>query len=149
MVWHMRHTSPPDRGAWAAYVSAAIEASGLSKAETARQIGTDAGTIFRWLSGKHAPERADVVARFAQATGVDLDEALVAAGLRPNADPVHRPARQDPPIDKDTLYLLRRLADPEVSAEEKAYIRSTIQRAAQLLQEQEEAEQQLRRRAAG
>lgn len=122
----MRHTAASERGTWGTYVAAAIEAAGISKAELARRIETDVGTIFRWLAGKHAPERADVVARFADATGVDLDEALTAAGLRPAADPPKRPARQDPPLDPrarviaENLQIISdRLNDPSITNDER------------------------------
>lgn len=138
---------------WSSYVTAARESANMSRKELAEAVGTVYATVWRWETGKQTPENGEVVARVAKVTGVDLNEALAAAGLRPGVDAPDRPARQDPPMDDDVRYLLRRLADPDVRAEEKRFIRATLQRAARIMQEQEAlaaAEDELdRRRKAG
>lgn len=127
---------------WAAYLAAARERTGLTKAELAKAARVARATVFRWEAGESRPEQAEIVARVAEVLGVDLDEALGAAGLRPDPAVPDRPRRQELPLDKDALYLMRRLADPDVSPEEKQFIRATLQRAARMLQEAEEAERE-------
>lgn len=129
----MRHTTAPDHGTWARYLAAALEQSKLSKAEFARRADVDVGTVFRWLSGRHRPEKADVVARIASAANLDLDEVLAAAGLRPNAEPIDRPARQEPPLDPraqiiaENLQIMSdRLNDPTITNDERLLIEAQL-----------------------
>lgn len=119
------------RDTWATYVQAARERVGMTKTELARRLGVDRATIARWETGANRPEDADMVARFAHLFGLDLDEALAAAGLRPTARPPARPVKE-PALDPDLVLLARRLADPKVSAAEKATIRATLQYLANL-----------------
>src|SRR5690554_4221365 len=106
----LRHTRrPPNRGTllrmrnWASYVTAAREHAGLTRSELGKRIGIAYATVWRWETGKQKPERADVVARVAQATGVNLDEALAAAGLRPADMVPDRPATQTPCAHRPTV----------------------------------------------
>lgn len=91
---HMRNTSSPQRGAWATYARLAREGAMLSKAELARRLGVDRGTVHRWEAGANRPENPDVVQAFAQVLGLDLDEALAAAGLRPGVEAPAEPTRE-------------------------------------------------------
>lgn len=91
---HMRNTSGPSRGNWATYARVARESALLSKAELARRLNVDRGTIHRWETGSNRPESPDMVAAFAQVLGLDLDEALAAAGLRPGAQAPAEPTRE-------------------------------------------------------
>lgn len=90
----MRNTSGPARGNWATYARAARESSLLTKAELARRLSVDRGTIHRWEAGANRPESPDMVAAFAQVLGLDLDEALAAAGLRPGTPAPAEPTRE-------------------------------------------------------
>lgn len=131
-MWRMRQSTSPARSTWGTYISKAIDAAGISKAELARRVGTDAGTVFRWLSGKHVPERADVVARVADVLGLDLEEALAAAGMRPDAQPPAEPTAQTPPRDPEIAELERRMNDPEISEQEKAAYRALLRYAVEM-----------------
>ena len=91
---HMRNTSGPARGNWATYARVARESGLLSKAELARRLNVDRGTIHRWETGTNRPESPDMVAAFAQVLGLDVDEALAAAGLRPGVEPPAEPTRE-------------------------------------------------------
>lgn len=120
---HVRNVGP---GTWATYVTSTRERIGMTKAELARRLGVDRATIHRWESGANRPEDADLVHHFADLFGLDTDEALTAAGLRPTRKPAARPTKE-PPLDPDLVIILRRLANPDVSAAEKATIRATLQ----------------------
>lgn len=117
---------------WASYVQAAREQAGLSRSELAKKIGTAYATVWRWETDRQRPERAEIVARFASVTGVDLDEALAAAGLRPTAAAPDRPAAQQVPLDPDLAYLQRRLEDPRTTDTERAMIRAALRHLAGL-----------------
>lgn len=88
---HMRSTSDPGRGTWAAYVLAGRTRAGLNKTELGRLIGRDRMTVTRWEDGKHRPDDAELVARVAEVLGLDQDEALAAAGMRPGVHPPSQP----------------------------------------------------------
>lgn len=66
----------------------------MSQSELARKLGVDRVTIYRWETGQQRPESAETVARFARETGVDVDEALAAAGLRPGIQAPAEPTRE-------------------------------------------------------
>lgn len=109
---HMRNTPGPRRGTWAAYILTARERAGLTKSELARRIQKDRATVGRWEDGKNRPEDANLVARVAQELGLDLDEALAAAGLRPGVT-----APENPTMDVDEeIELVRsdRRLDPDM-----------------------------------
>lgn len=131
---HMRNTSGPGRDIWATYVLIARERAGLTKSELGRRIRKDRATVGRWEDGKNRPGDADLVARVAEVLGLDLDEALAAAGLRPGVTPPPTPTmevdeeielvRTDPKLDEDmkrriiTLILERRERDKATALEE-------------------------------
>lgn len=113
---------------WASYVTAAREHAGLTRTQLAHAVDTSYATIWRWETGKQTPERSDVIRRFVEATGVDLDEALTAAGLRPHGDSeVHRPAHQDPPLDARLRLLRDHLADPDTDDDERRLIEAQLE----------------------
>lgn len=66
----------------------------MSQSELARQLQVDRATIYRWETGQQRPESADTVARFARITGIDTDEALAAAGLKPDTEAPAEPTRE-------------------------------------------------------
>lgn len=138
----MRNTSPRRRDTWATLVSTAREAAGLSKVELARRLNVDRATIGRWEQGLTRPEQADVVQRFADLLALDLDECLIAAGLRPAE------LRQAPPreMDPDVLKLMRMLSDPDTPEATKEQIRAMLRVLADLA---EAAPKPPRRRRAG
>ena len=124
----MRNTDGAERGRWATFVATIRRAMSLDKTAFGRRIGVDRGTVHRWESGRFRPKSADDVARFAEGTGVDLHEALAAAGFIPSAP--ERPAR--PPLDPDLAWLAARLQDPTTSATERDLIRATVRHLARL-----------------
>lgn len=110
----------------------------MNKAELARRLGVDRGTIGRWEAGESRPEKAPVVEAFAELFGLNADEALVAAGLRTSTTTPTRSAR-DVPLDPDLKIIMRRLTNPDVSEAEKASIRATLRYLAQVAEQQERA----------
>jgi len=112
-------------------VTAIRQATGISRAELARRLSVDPTTVWRWETGRQKPESPAVPLALAQMFQLDLDEALAAAGLTPNAPPA-RPSPPPPELDPDVKIILQRLADPNVSAEEKTNIRAMLQYLARL-----------------
>lgn len=143
---HVRNTSTPQRGTWAALVATLREAAGMSKVELARRLNVDRATVMRWENGSTRPEQADVVARFAELFATDLDEALMAAGLLPVSRPV---APRHEPTDPDVLKLLRMLADPDVPDPIKEQVRATLKFLADLADSQPPRKAAPRKRSAG
>lgn len=127
---HVRNTRSGERGAWATFVQESRQAFGWSKAELARQLGVDRGTVHRWETGQTRPEDAELVARAADVLDVDQDEALAAAGMRPAAASTTRPSR--PPLDPDLALLMRKLADPSTPEADVAFIKQTLRYLAHL-----------------
>lgn len=117
---------------WAGYVRHAREHARLSRSGLAKAIGTSYATVWRWETGKQTPERATIVVRLAEATGVDVDEALAAAGLRPGHDAPAAPRDQRPPLDPDLALLARRLHDPATPRAEREIIRAALRHLARL-----------------
>lgn len=97
----VRNTSEPQRSTWAPYAKAAR--GRMSQSELARQLQVDRATIYRWETGQQRPESADTVARFAHITGVGLDEALAAAGLRPGVEAPSEPTRE--PDEEEAIIM--------------------------------------------
>lgn len=106
----VRNTSADPRGAWATFAKSAREAAGLSQSEMARRLSTDRTTIWRWENSRQRVESADMVAAFAALTGVDLDEALAAAGLVPNVAPPTEPTRE--PDEERDLIMASQVSPP-------------------------------------
>lgn len=98
----MRNTTGPERRIWAQFAKAAR--GRISQSELARQLGVDRATIYRWETEQQRPESAQTVARFAQITGVDLDEALAAAGLKPDVEALTEPTRE---LDEEEALIMR------------------------------------------
>lgn len=102
----VRNTTGPQRSTWAQFAKAAR--GRISQSELARQLQVDRATIYRWETGQQRPENADTVARFAHITGVDLDEALAAAGLRPGVEAPAEPTREP---DEEEAIIMRAPVD--------------------------------------
>jgi len=66
----------------------------MSQAELARHVRVDRVTIWRWERGLQKPEDSSTVHLVATALGIDLDEALAAAGMRPGVDAPTAPTRE-------------------------------------------------------
>ena len=126
---------------WGTYLATARKAAGLSKVDLARAANVGRATVFRWENGESRPEQAELVTRVAEVLGVELDEALAAAGLRPTAQPPDRPERQEI-TDPDLRLLAEKLTDPRVSVDDKALIKAQIRYLATLADRlgQQEAE---------
>jgi transcriptional regulator with XRE-family HTH domain len=94
----VRNNPAENRVAWATFAKAARESArdgrGMSQSELGRQLKVDRVTVWRWENGQQRPENSSVVARFAEILGVDLDEALAAASLRPDVEPPKQPTRE-------------------------------------------------------
>lgn len=97
----VRNTTEPQRSTWARFAKAAR--GKMSQSELARQLQVDRATIYRWENGQQRPERADTVARFARITGIDVDEALAAAGLKPDVEALAEPT---PMIDEEEALIM-------------------------------------------
>lgn len=89
----MRNNPPRRHGAWSTYAKAAREGAYKTISELARQLNINRTTLYRWETGDQQPHHPAIVIRFAQAVGVDTDEALAAAGLRPGVAPPSEPTR--------------------------------------------------------
>jgi transcriptional regulator with XRE-family HTH domain len=100
---------------WAEYVSRLRAASGLSRAELGRRIGTDESTVWRWETKGQEPKDPEVVERLTALLGQDLDEALGVAGFRPRAELAELPEVYDPEVE-------RILADATLTQTSKEYL---------------------------
>ena len=90
----VRNTSDDRRGTWATFAKAARDGARMSQSELARRLNVERTTVWRWETGKQKPESADMVAAFAAVLGIDTDEALAAAGLRPGTPAPAEPTRE-------------------------------------------------------
>lgn len=104
----------------------AARARGLTDRQIAQATGINQATFYRWQNGEVEPRFAKLQ-QFCVALGLDYTEAL--AALRGDTRQTTTP---EPPMDPDVLRLLRKLADPNVSAETKAHIRATMRYLADL-----------------
>lgn len=104
----------------------AARARGMTDREIAQVTGVRSSTFYRWQNGTTVP-RFPTLEQFCTALGLDYGEAL--ATLRGDTRQATAP---EPPMDPDVLKLLRKLADPNVSAETKAHIRATMRYLADL-----------------
>jgi transcriptional regulator with XRE-family HTH domain len=109
-------------GTWATLVKRMRAATGMTGADLARRLDVDRATIWRWEAGRQKPESADIVKAFADIFGLDVDDALASAGLRPAET---EPAPREP-MDPDVLAFMRMLADPETPEATKAQIRTMM-----------------------
>lgn len=117
---------------WAAYLAAARARAGMTKAELARAANVGRATVFRWEAGESRPEQAEIVARVANVLGIELDEALIAAGLRPGEVAPNQPSTQtvlDPrarAIAESLQIMSDRLNDPSISNDERLLIEAQL-----------------------
>lgn len=95
---HVSNASPPPRGTWATYAEAARLRLKVDKTGMADLLGIERSTIHRWETGRTRPRDPEVIRLFAEVAGLDLDEALAAAGLRPGAE--SRPTPRDEEIER-------------------------------------------------
>lgn len=115
------------RAAFAAFVQRALrqaEARGLSVPKVAELAGIGSNTIYRWRDGAWVKgPLPDQVVAFCDA--LDIPPAVAFAVLWPGKnDPA--PAVEPPPMDPDVAELLRRLADPNVPANERYHLLETV-----------------------
>jgi hypothetical protein len=87
--------------------------------EQATSIGH--ATFMRWRTLAGGLPKVDKVQAFAAGLDVPLQPALDAMGLSSNA-----PAAPEPELDPDLRPIARRLADPNVSDDEKTAIRNML-----------------------
>jgi len=117
---HMRNTPGPGRGSWATLVQSRREAVGMTKVDLARRLDVDRATVHRWEQGTYSPDDPGLVQRVADLFGIGLDEALAAAGLRPDDAPRTEPLR--PALDPALIEAQAMLDDPDVSPAVKAQV---------------------------
>lgn len=134
---HVRNTTGPGRGTWAALVRTCR--GRMEVAAFARRLGVDRGTVHRWESGRTTPREPAVVQRFADLFRLDLDDTLTIAGLRPATDEVAPTPEMR--WDPDVMELQRMLDDPATPEATKDQIRAMVRSLREL------AAQQQRRRA--
>ena len=105
----VRNTPEDARGAWATFARIARERAGVSQSELARRMDTDRTTIWRWENGRQKPENPVMVVDFARVTGVELSEAMAAAGLVPDVEPPTEPTRE---ADEEMDLILQSKVSP-------------------------------------
>lgn len=98
---------------WATYIGAVREGTLLSKAEFARRIGVDRGTINRWENGQTKPTDVAILMRLARTFQLDLDDVFGAAGFRPEAE-VEAPA---PERDEEAEEIMASNLPPSIKRE--------------------------------
>lgn len=141
----VRDTTGPGRGTWAALVRKVR--GNMEISAFARRLGVDRGTVHRWETGQTVPRGPEVVQRFAALFGLDLDQTLTVAGLRPATDEVAPTPEMR--WDPDVMELQRMLDDPRTPPHIKDQIRTmaaTLRALAEAAQRKPEAP---RRRAVG
>jgi transcriptional regulator with XRE-family HTH domain len=75
----------------------------LNKAEFARRIGVDRGTINRWETGQTKPTDVEILNALARVFQLDYGEVLAAAGFRP----VSEAPKPEPPRDEEAEEIMR------------------------------------------
>jgi transcriptional regulator with XRE-family HTH domain len=116
------------RLAFAAYVRRALDGARTSRAwngsEVARRTGVSRQTINRWVRGdwQSDPEPERVVA-FCEGLGLNPTTAFTLLEWHKGAAHTPEPV---PSMDPDVAALLRRLADPATSEQERFHIRETV-----------------------
>jgi transcriptional regulator with XRE-family HTH domain len=123
-----RVPSAVDRVRFSRFVERALSGArrrGLTDPQIETATGVKASTFHRWRRGEVAPT-VDKVRSFCAGLGLDPTEALAALGVGA------RVATPPPPLDPDVEKLLRLLADPNVNAETKEFIRQTLRMLASL-----------------
>lgn len=115
----MRNTSEL-RAVWAEYVRRLRDATGISRPELARRLSVDPATVWRWETQKQKPESPDIPQAIARLFGLDVDEVLAAAGLKPESA-----APAEPTLELDEEIELVR-TDPNLDPDMKIRIVSLI-----------------------
>ncbi len=141
----MRNVEPPDRSAWAALVKQCRGVTGMTGAELSRRLDVDRATIWRWETGRQRPENVAVVEAFARLFAIDIEEALAAAGMRPQPAP-HRAEPLRPALDPALAEAQAMLDDPNVSDVVKAQVHAMLAAMVEMARQQPQAP---RRRRAG
>lgn len=101
---------------------------GMTDDDIAAATGVGSSTFHRWQRGQFARAPGiDRIRAFCAGLGVPPRAALLALGLQEGRDD----PEPEPAIDPDVRRILRALADPSVSDEDKAVIRRMLQMAAQ------------------
>lgn len=98
----------------------------MTDREIARTSGVATSTIHRWRrgeGGRELPELARVRA-FCLAVDASIDDAMRALGI---ADDARAKPTPEPPLPREVVTILRRLADPNVPEIQKQLIRMTLQ----------------------
>lgn len=98
-------------------------ARGMTDRDIEAATGVRSSTFHRWRRGEvRTVPGLDKVTAFCAGIGVDLADAMTALGLtgqRDNPEP-------EPAMDPDLRLILRQLADPNVPASEKVFIRESL-----------------------
>lgn len=115
--------SAVDRVRFSRFVERALSQArsrGMTDPHIEAATGVRASTFHRWRRGEVAPT-VDKVRQFCAGLAIPANEALAAMGVHQER------VEPEPVMDPDVLALLRKLEDPRVNAETKAFIRSTLQ----------------------
>jgi transcriptional regulator with XRE-family HTH domain len=107
-------------GQWVERALVGARAQGMTNKQVARAVGIAPSTFYHWQNGTVVPRFA-TLEKFCATLGLSVDEAL--ATLRGD---VRQPTAPEPAIHPEVMKLLRKMADPNVSAETKAHILGTL-----------------------
>lgn len=120
------------RNNWGPYIADARKKRGMNRTAFADAVGIGRTTAWRWESSDQRPENVDVVLRVASVLGLDIDEALAAAGLSPDREPPE-PQAQEPELDARALAIARdlqiisdRLYAPDLTDDERIQIETQL-----------------------
>jgi hypothetical protein len=114
------------RARFATFVARALDnarLAGMTDREIQRKSGVATSTFHRWRTadGKGLPKLPQVRA-FCAATGASIEEAMRVLGMTDDA-PAPTP---EPPLPRDVLIIMRRLADPNTPEAERDFIRQSL-----------------------
>lgn len=114
------------RARFAVFVDRTLEnarANGMTDRKIARVSKVATSTFHRWRAGEGtALPKLDRVRAFCEATGASVDDAMKALGMT-DAAPEPTP---ELPMPRDIVTILRRLADPNASEQEKDFFRESL-----------------------
>lgn len=115
------------RARFAAWVDRALRqarANDLTDRKIFELSGVSTSTFHRWRTqqAKTLP-KLDKVKAFAGATGASIEDAMQALGM---TDSTPQPT-PEPPLPPEIRLIMRRLADPNTSEDEKDFIRKSLQ----------------------
>ncbi len=103
----VRNDGSDRRQTWAEYVAKLRKATRLSRPKFAERLGVDPTTVWRWEVKGQRPESSEVPELIALTFGLDVDDVLTAAGLKPSGDRAPEPPQ--PPDEEVELILAQKV----------------------------------------